>query len=93
MVDNFPGFDQEIFEKEIESIFTEIYNAYLNHDLSTIKKSCISEAYAYFKSLIEIETQKNAVHKYKAIFSVTNPVLEQSAMIKNQPLFVFSIKF
>lgn len=48
MMENFPDFDLEIFEKEIEYIFNDIYIAYLNHNLNAIKDTCISEAYGYF---------------------------------------------
>lgn len=93
MLENYPDFDIEIFEQEIEYIFTDVFNSYLNHDLNSIKDTCLSEAYGFFQSQIEVETQKNAVHKYKAIFNIHTPVLEGSAMIKKQPLFIFSIKF
>ena len=48
MKENFPDFNIEIFEEEMEYIFTDIYNAYLNHNLSAIRDTCISEAYGYF---------------------------------------------
>lgn len=44
-----PDFDYELFEKEVEHIFEECYNAYLRHDIDVIATSCISEGLSYFR--------------------------------------------
>lgn len=48
MRENFPDFNIEVFENEIGFIFEQNFNAYLNHDMNTIKETCISEAYGFF---------------------------------------------
>ena len=94
MKKDFPDFDLEMMEKEMQYIFELCYNSYLNHDIDTISHTCISEGLSFFRQLIESQKSLNQVHKYKNIFSLSVPQLENAIMVKKKfPLFVFSLRF
>lgn len=44
-----PEFDIDIFEREVQYIFEEVYSAFLKHDIKFIEKVCGAEALAHFR--------------------------------------------
>jgi len=89
-----PGFNIYELERDAKGVFCQIYDAYLEGNLSFIEKTCGESALVYFRTLLKKREVDNVNPKYTYLWDaeVADLIGGKIPTERSQPCFTFTIR-